>query len=218
MNAKKIFFFVMLLAGFWAWVKPGMAQQPLKGQLRVADSTFIQMVKTTDGSSNVGWITQIDSLNIQLETAVTTISIPIAKITAIKEIPAESIKDGEYWFPNTTRLFFGPTAHMLKSGEGYFSDTRFFSPGGGGSEQFYNPGRGDVAVSWSRPGPPDILLYAQSRNAGQQKVSSGRRGLDHQYTGFRPGCLDGGRALRGRHLRRTRPQFYHRAGIRFCGR
>jgi hypothetical protein len=130
MKTARIAWAITLLAGLCAWVKPGLAQQPLKGQLRVADSTIVQMVKTIDGSSNVGRITLIDSLNIQLQTTVMTISIPIDKITEVKEVPAESIKGGEYWFPNpnATRLFFGPTAHMLKGGEGYFSDTYVFFP------------------------------------------------------------------------------------------
>ncbi|HAD82923.1 MAG: hypothetical protein A2509_04300 [Candidatus Edwardsbacteria bacterium RIFOXYD12_FULL_50_11] len=130
MPIKRITFALLFLTGCCFWITPGLAQQPIKGRLRMADSTFIQIVKTIDGSSNVGSIIQIDSVNILLQTSVTAMTIPIVKITEIKEIPAESIKNGEYWFsnPNATRLFFGPTAQMLKKGQGYFSDTYIFFP------------------------------------------------------------------------------------------
>ncbi len=130
MIAKRITFAVMLAAGLYTWAEPAMAQQNIKGKLRLADSTFVQIVRTMDGSSNVGSIVQIDSVNIVLQTSVTAMTIPIAKISEIKEIQAGSIRNGEYWFanPNATRLFFGPTAHMLKKGEGYLSDTYIFFP------------------------------------------------------------------------------------------
>lgn len=130
MPIKRSIVVLVLLAGLCAWVKPVLAQQPIKGRLKVADSTFVQMVKTVDGSSNLGRIVRIDSLSVEFHTTVMSMTIPIAKITEIKEIPAGSIRNGEYWFsnPNATRLFFGPTAHMLKGGEGYFSDTYVFFP------------------------------------------------------------------------------------------
>lgn len=130
MIARKKALVSLLLAALFLWAGRAAAQQNIKGQLRIADSTFIQIVKTIDGSSNVGSIIQIDSVNIVLQTSVTAMTIPIAKISEIKEIRAGSIRNGEYWFtnPNATRLFFGPTAHMLKKGEGYFSDTYLFFP------------------------------------------------------------------------------------------
>jgi hypothetical protein len=123
----KILFLLILVLGTCSFCS---AQSSLKGTLRLADSSFVQVVKTVDGSSNIGRIIQMDSVNIVLQTSVTAITIPIAKITEIKESPVESLIDGEYWFPNpnATRLFFGPTAHMLKAGEGYFSDTYLFFP------------------------------------------------------------------------------------------
>jgi hypothetical protein len=158
---------LLFLAVFCFWITPGLAQQPIKGQLRIADSTFVQMVKTIDGSSNVGSIIQIDSVNIVLQTSVTVMNIPIGKITEIKEIPAESIKNGEYWFsnPNATRLFFGPTAHMLKKGEGYFSDTYIFFPQvvfgltdnitlGGGISMFPGGGSNQIVYFMPKVGAP----------------------------------------------------------------
>ena len=42
----------------------------------------------------------------------------------------EKVKKGSYWFPNpnTTRLYFAPTARTLKKGEGYFADYYIFFP------------------------------------------------------------------------------------------
>lgn len=117
----------MLLAA----VGSGLAQQPdFRGQLRLADSSTVQIITTVDGSSNVGRIIEIDSAGIVLQTEVATISIPLAKIIQIKEVPLKSMVKGEYWFPNpnATRLFFGPTAHLLGKGKGYFSDTYLFFP------------------------------------------------------------------------------------------
>ena len=53
------------------------------------------------------------------------------KIREVREVPQSSVKNGKYWFenPNATRLFFSPTAHMLKKGQGYFSDYYIFFPG-----------------------------------------------------------------------------------------
>lgn len=127
---RKISVILILATALFVWSGKLLAQKNIKGTLRTADSTFLQIVKTADGSSNIGRIVKIDSLTIDLKTEVTTINIPIAKITEIREIQTGSIKNGEYWFtnPNATRLFFGPTAHMLKKGEGYFSDTYLFFP------------------------------------------------------------------------------------------
>jgi hypothetical protein len=130
MTRKIIFFFVVASCSLFLGLYQANAKPALKGRLRLADSSFVQIVRTTDGSSNVGRITQIDSVYILLQTDVTGITIPIAKIIEIKESPLGSMMNGEYWFsnPNATRLFFGPTAHMLKAGEGYFSDTYIFFP------------------------------------------------------------------------------------------
>lgn len=167
MNIKRFVLAVVLAAGLCIWVKPGLAQQPLKGRLQVADSTFIQMVKTVDGSSNLGRIIRIDSLSVEFQTTVMTMTIPIGKIAEIKDIPVGSIKNGEYWFsnPNATRLFFGPTAHMLKGGEGYFSDTYIFFPQvvfgltdnitmGGGMSLFPGGGSNQIVFFMPKVGMP----------------------------------------------------------------
>ena len=103
----------------------------LMAQLAIPDSNHIQVIETTDASTNVGRIVQIGDEEIAFETDLGTIHIPISKIKHIETVPVTSIHDGEIWFknPNTTRLFFAPTARMLEQGRGYFSDYYLFFPG-----------------------------------------------------------------------------------------
>jgi len=130
MNRKIMLLFALVSVGSWFCIFPANAHSAIKGPLRLADSSFVQIVKTVDGSTNVGRIILVDQVNITLQTEVTTITIPIAKITEIKETPVRAMVNGKYWFPNpnATRLFFGPTGHMLKAGDGYISDTYIFFP------------------------------------------------------------------------------------------
>jgi len=105
--------------------------QDIKSKLKIADSTCVQVITTVDKSTNIGRIIKVGEDEIVFKAEFGTIIIPIAKITKIKEIPASSIKDGVYWFPNPnkTRLYFSPTARMLKQGEGYFADYYILFPG-----------------------------------------------------------------------------------------
>ena len=97
----------------------------------IPDSSTMQVIVTTDGSSNVGRIVRIDKEAIDFETDLGIIRIPISKIRYIETVPAASVIDGEIWFknPNETRLFFAPKARMLEKGTGYFSVYQVFFPG-----------------------------------------------------------------------------------------
>jgi len=57
-------------------------------------------------------------------------TIPISRIVAFEEVASERIRKGDYWFPNPnrTRMYIGPTGHMLPKGEGYFADMYVFFP------------------------------------------------------------------------------------------
>ena len=103
----------------------------LTSRLAIPDSTQIQVLETTDGSTTVGRIVEIGTEEIAFETDLGIIHIPISKIKHIETVSADLIRKGELWFanPNITRLFFAPTARMLKQGEGYFSDYYLFFPG-----------------------------------------------------------------------------------------
>ncbi len=107
------------------------APYALMSQLAIPDSTQIQVLETTDGSTNIGRIVEIGDEEIAFETDLGIIHIPISKIKHIETVPVTLIRKGEFWFPNPniTRLFFAPTARMLKQGKGYFSDYYLFFPG-----------------------------------------------------------------------------------------
>ena len=107
------------------------APSSLMSRLAIPDSTQIQVLETTDGSTTVGRIVEIGTEEIAFETDLGIIHIPISKIKHIETVSADLIRKGELWFanPNITRLFFAPTARMLKQGEGYFSDYYLFFPG-----------------------------------------------------------------------------------------
>ncbi|TES92858.1 MAG: hypothetical protein E3J87_03895, partial [Candidatus Cloacimonadota bacterium] len=100
----------------------------IKGTLRIPDSSYIQILTTQDGSTLIGRIVEIGESEIQFESNLGKIAIPISKIIEIKEIPVSSMKEGKYWFPNpnSTRLYFAPTGRSLKKGEGYFADYYLF--------------------------------------------------------------------------------------------
>jgi hypothetical protein len=102
----------------------------LRAQLVIPDSAHVQILKFSDGTTSMGRITRIDSAAVQFTASFGEMTVAIGKIEEIRTVPVAGIKEGKYWFPNpnATRLFFGPTAHMLKTGKGYFSDYYVFFP------------------------------------------------------------------------------------------
>jgi len=103
----------------------------VKSNLNIPDSKQVQIITTYDKSTLIGRIVKIGEQEIQFKTEFGEITIPIQKIKSVEVVPISSIKGGIYWFPNpnATRLYFAPTARMLKQGEGYFSDYYLFFPG-----------------------------------------------------------------------------------------
>jgi hypothetical protein len=99
--------------------------------LKIPDQDKIQIITMQGGSSLVGRITDIGEDEITFETDAGRMTLSISKIEEVKEVSAQSVRKGQYWFenPNTTRLFFSPTARMLQKGQGYFSDYMLFFPG-----------------------------------------------------------------------------------------
>lgn len=97
---------------------------------RIPGPDTLQRLTTHEGSVTIGRIEQITPTTILFASDIGTITIPYAKIKHITYILPETIKHGEYWVPNpnTTRLFFSPTARMLPKGGGYFSDHYIFFP------------------------------------------------------------------------------------------
>lgn len=99
--------------------------------LIIPDENSVQILTLEDGSTILGRITEIKAKDIVFKSDVGDLTIPRSKIEKIELVSKSSIKKGKYWFenPNSTRLFFSPTARMLEKGDGYFSDYFILLPG-----------------------------------------------------------------------------------------
>ncbi|MEP6905269.1 MAG: hypothetical protein ABI875_04250, partial [Gemmatimonadales bacterium] len=121
------------LAAAIATSSPLFAQDtaPTREQLRVVDSTQIQVLTMRDGSSLIGRIVAMRADTVDFQTGIGRVPVAIRDIREVRESEAGRMREGEYWFnnPNSTRLFFAPTGQMLKKGEGYFADYELFFPG-----------------------------------------------------------------------------------------
>jgi hypothetical protein len=117
----------------WRWclllllVAGGASAQtpPAVDTIRVLpDTTQIQVIDLVDGSRIIGRVTEATADKVTVVGIAGTVTIERSKIKTVHERPATSIRAGVYWFddPNYTRLFFAPTGHMHKRGEGYFCD------------------------------------------------------------------------------------------------
>jgi hypothetical protein len=100
----------------------------IKGDLGIPDAQHVQILRTVDGSVFIGRIVEIMEDEVQFESEIGRLTIKIAQIAEIKEVPVASIKKGTYWFPNPndTRLLFAPTGRCMKGGTGYFADYYLF--------------------------------------------------------------------------------------------
>lgn len=107
-----------------------LPSQTAERNLTIPDSAHVQMLTTLDGSTFIGRIVEITEDDVRFESDLGMMSIKIAKIVEVKEVPAASFKQGAYWFPNPndTRLLFAPTGRSLKAGTGYFADYYLFFP------------------------------------------------------------------------------------------
>jgi len=101
------------------------------GGLVVPDQNSTQILTLKDGSTIMGRITEVREDEIVFQSDIGEMTIAKSKIERVRLVSRDSMKHGKYWFdnPNTTRLYFAPTARMLKKGEGYFSDYWIFFPG-----------------------------------------------------------------------------------------
>ena len=125
-------FTITFFALFFLTFSLAMAQisKKVADNLIIPDSTQIQVITTQDKSTVMGRILEIREKEVLFKAEFGVIVIPIAKIVNIEMAPVSALRQGEYWFPNpnATRLFFAPTARMLKKGEGYFADYYLFFP------------------------------------------------------------------------------------------
>jgi hypothetical protein len=107
------------------------AASDVRSRMTVPDSTHLQIVTLTDGSTIFGRIVSVSADTVSFQTGAGTMQLSIKAIRDVKQISADDVREGEYWFPNpnSTRLFFAPTGEQLKQGEGYFSDYELVFPG-----------------------------------------------------------------------------------------
>ena len=118
----KTFFVFFILIFFTQLFSTGRSEGAVS--LEIPDSTQVQILTVEDGSSFIGRIIEIAEEEIKFETKYGVLTFSIFEITEVKLVSEDRFKEGKYWFPNpnATRLFFAPTARMLKKGEGYFAD------------------------------------------------------------------------------------------------
>ncbi len=137
MNMDKKRFLLIILFGFSLTIISLSSERiyakektNILNNLKIPDSNHIQILTTIDGAANLGRIIEIGTNEIQFQTELGKLTIPLSKIKEIKEVLTDSIRKGEYWYanPNTTRLYFSPTGRMLRKGEGYFADYYLFFP------------------------------------------------------------------------------------------
>jgi hypothetical protein len=113
---------VFLLSGTAA----GEAQQ--ERQLAVTDTLW--EVRLTNGESYVGQVVEATADSIVLRTVTgTRIQFSRAQVARAR-VARGTVRSGSFWAedPNTTRLFFSPTARTLPQGGGYFGVYELFIP------------------------------------------------------------------------------------------
>jgi hypothetical protein len=101
------------------------------GNLRVTGQDSLHVLTMNNGSKLFGKITSVTDSTIVFQSEIGESNIPITNLKDIKIVSSKAMKGGNYWFenPNLTRLYFSPTARMLKAGQGYFCDYYLFFPG-----------------------------------------------------------------------------------------
>lgn len=114
-----------------SFVNPVQANGDIKGEIAIPDSNHFQIINLKDGTTLNGRIVEFNDTEVIFDCSVGRLTIQIGKIEEIKLAENTNIVKGRYYFPNpnSTRLFFAPTARMLKQGDGYFSDYYLFFPG-----------------------------------------------------------------------------------------
>lgn len=118
-----------------AFAPPVVAQVTGPSLTAAADSSARQLIRLRDGSTVLGRITQSWGDSARVELLSGTLIVRRTDVRSVRLVAATSIHNGVYWpeDPNATRLFFGPTARMLKKGEGYVANHwLFFMDGYGG--------------------------------------------------------------------------------------
>jgi hypothetical protein len=126
MNWRSARWFLVLALAPVAGVPRVLAAQD---SLRViTDTTRIQVLRLTDGSTVVGRVIDVRGDSIVVRTQSGQFTVARSAVRNVRERTASRMRGGQYWpaDPNSTRLFFAPNASMLGEGEGYFCDIYVF--------------------------------------------------------------------------------------------
>lgn len=113
-----------------AWAMPAEAQE--KTDSTRTDSTRsappTQVLRTRSGSLLYGHTVGESGDSVRFATTGGVLTIARSEIADVRQVRGGMVRGGQYWpaDPSETRLFFAPTARMLRRGEGYFSDTYIF--------------------------------------------------------------------------------------------
>lgn len=119
---------VLLLAVFAAASPASLAAQ--RPAVPPVDSTAVVSLRLTDGSQLTGRIVAGDDTSVTLLTfAGARVTLPHRSIASWRpqagRVTARGFARSD---PNTSRLFFSPTARTLERGRGYFADYYLFFP------------------------------------------------------------------------------------------
>ena len=100
--------FIICISVFCVGSLLAQTEQDIKTKLAIPDSNQVQILKTRDGSQLIGRIIEIRETEIQFETQLGQMTIPISRIEDLTTTEKTSLKGGKYWFPNPnqTRLYF----------------------------------------------------------------------------------------------------------------
>ena len=117
----------VLLLAFFVAVPSLAAQRPA---VPPVDSTTVISLRLTDGSQLTGRIVAGDDTSVTLLTfAGARVTLPHRSIASWRPQAGRLTATGfQRADPNTSRLFFAPTARTLPSGSGYFADYYLFFP------------------------------------------------------------------------------------------
>lgn len=117
--------FVALFTGLAA---PLPAQRFSLDSVSVADTTLRHVITLRDGSTLFGRITAVTGDSVRMRLAQGEVGLARSGISQVRQVPATSIRNGEYWFenPHPTRLLFSSTAFPLERETGYYSNTWLF--------------------------------------------------------------------------------------------
>jgi hypothetical protein len=128
MTIRRLPALLAVLAAALAFAAPAHAQTP--DTLPPAAGDTVRQIRLSDGSVMYGRIESHDGDRVVIvTTAGARVEVARANVRSVT-VARGRVRNGEMWRedPNPTRLFFAPTGHNLRRGEGYFGVYELFFP------------------------------------------------------------------------------------------